>query len=459
MSKKEMTRRSFLQATAGTTGAMIAAKQIVLEPERIPYPWEMAAPSDRVRFGIIGVGMQGNGLLSTAITLPGVECVAAADLYDSRHTLAKEIAGSQMKTTRHYKELLDDKEIDCIIAAVPDHWHKQVFVDTMSAGKDLYLEKPMSHTAAEGVEMVAAAKKSGRIVQIGSQRVSSVICAKAKEMLAQGAIGDLNLVEGSLGRNDPTGAWEYPVPPDLSPETLDWDTWQGTVPKRAFDGKIFARWRCWKEYGTGVAGDLLVHLVSGMNFMLGWNEAPARAVSFGGILRFPDGRNMPDIQATLYEYGKIPVYLRLNLGCETPEIYRFQGSKGILEATEFGLAYYPQTGEDSAPSYYASSFPREMREAYVKKWHEEHDPAPGKEPLTDSNIYKGDDWDDERPHLWNYFQAVRSRKPVVEDAVFGHHAALACHMANESYFRRTIVTWDATSGQIKDANNNASHSA
>jgi predicted dehydrogenase len=453
MNKKEMTRRSFLQATAGTTGAMIAAKQIVLEPERIPYPWEMAAPSDRVRFGIIGVGMQGNGLLSTAITLPGVECVAAADLYDSRHTLAKEIAGQQIKTTRNYKELLDSKEIDCIIAAVPDHWHKQVFVDAMSAGKDLYLEKPMSHTAAEGVEMVAAARKSGRIVQIGSQRVSSVICAKAKEMLAQGAIGDLNLVEGSLGRNDPTGAWEYPVPPDLSPQTLDWDTWQGTVPKRAFDGKIFARWRCWKEYGTGVAGDLLVHLVSGMNFMLGWNEAPARAVSFGGILRFPDGRNMPDIQATLFEYGKIPVYLRLNLGCETPEIYRFQGSKGILEATEFGLAYYPQTGEDSAPSYYASSFPREMREAYFKKWHEEHDPAPGKEPLTENNVYKGDDWDDERPHLWNYFQAVRSRKPVVEDAVFGHHAALACHMANESYFRRTIVTWDAASGQIKDENN------
>jgi predicted dehydrogenase len=277
-----------------------------------------------------------------------------------------------------------------------------------------------------------------------------VICAKAKEMLAQGTIGDLNLVEGSLGRNDPTGAWEYPVPTDLSPQTLDWDTWQGTVPKRAFDGKIFARWRCWKEYGTGVAGDLLVHLVSGMNFMLGWNEAPATAMSIGGILRFLDGRNMPDVQATVFQYGKIPVYLRLNLGCETPEIYRFQGSKGILEVTEFGLAYYAQTGKDSAPSYYATSFPREMREAYDKKWHEQHDPAPGQEPLTESYSYKGDDWDDLRPHLWNYFQAVRSRKPVVEDAVFGHNAALACHMANQSYFRRAVVSWDAASGQIKN---------
>jgi len=449
MSKNQMTRRSFLHATAAATGAMVASRRFVLEAASIPSKWEMTAASDRVRFGIIGVGMQGNGLLATAVGLPGTECVAAADLYDGRHTLAREIAGSKIATTRNYRELLDNKEIDCIIAAVPDHWHKQVFVDTMSAGKDIYLEKPMSHSPAEGIEMVAAAKKSGRIVQIGSQRVSSVICIKAKEMLAQGIIGDLTLVEGSLGRNDPTGAWVYPVPADLSPQTLDWDTWQGTVPKRPFDGKIFARWRCWKEYGTGLAGDLLVHLVSGMNFMLGWNEPPARAMSSGGILRFPDGRNMPDVHATIFEYGKIPVYLRLNLGCETPEMYRFQGSKGILEVTEFGIALYPQTGEDSSPSYYATSFPREMREAYYKKWHEEHDPAPGKEPLMESYTYKGDDWDDQRPHMWAYLQAVRSRKPLPEDTLFGHNAALACHMANESYFRKSAVTWDASSGQIK----------
>src|SRR3974390_923162 len=418
MSKKEISRRSFLQTTAATTGAMAVSKRIILEPERIPSKWEMAAPSDQLRFGIIGVGMQGNGLLSTAVGLPGAQCICAADLYDGRHVLAKEIAGSKITTTRHYKELLDNKDIDCIIAAVPDHWHKQVFVDTLNAGKDIYLEKPMSHSAAEGVEMAQLGKKTGRIVQIGSQRVSSVLCKKAKEMLASGCVGELNLVEGSYGRNDPNGAWEYPVPTDLSPTTLDWDTWQGTVPKVPFKGEIFARWRCWKEYDTGVAGDLLVHLVSGMNYMLGWNEPPKRAASFGAILRFPDGRNMPDVQPTLFEYGKYPVYLRLNLGCESPETYRFQGSKGYLEVTEFTMTYSPQTGEDSSPSYYASSFPHDIREAYYKKWHEEHDPAPGKEPLMDGITFKGDSWDDLRPHLWNYFQAVRSRKPVTEDALF-----------------------------------------
>jgi predicted dehydrogenase len=444
------TRRQFLHKTAGTAGALAVSHNILIEPEYIPTALEAAMPaSDRLRFGIIGVGMQGSGLLGNAIGLPGVECVAAADLYDGRHTLATEIVGKKIYTTRKYQELLDNKEIDCIIAAVPDHWHKQVVVDAVNAGKDIYCEKPMSHSPADGIAMVNAYKKTGRVVQIGSQRVSSVVCAKAKELLAQGIIGDLNLVEGSLGRNDPCGAWEYPPPPDASPATIDWDTWQGTVPKRAFDAKVFARWRCWKEYGTGLAGDLLVHLVSGMNFMLGWNEPPSRVLSVGGILRWPDGRNMPDVHAILFEYGKYPVYLRLNAGCESPEIYRFQGSKGALEVTEFGITYSLQSGKDENPCYYTSSYPGAMRAEYMKQWHEAHDGTPGKEPLVESYTYKGNSWDDVRPHLWNFFQHSRSHTPVVEDAVFGHNAALACHMANDSYFHKSVVTWDAASGTIK----------
>ena len=269
MKKSGFTRRRFLQRTAGIAGASLVGGITVLEPEALPALNHYAGPSDRVRFGIVGVGMEGTGLLTNAVQLPGVECVAACDLYDGRHELAKEIVGKPIKTTRRYKELLDDKEIDAIIIAVPDHWHKQVVVDAVGAGKDVYCEKPMSHSAADGVAMVAAAKKTDRIVQIGAQRTSSVLCAKAKELFSSGAIGELSLVEGSLGRNDPTGAWEYPPPADLSPENLDWDTWLGSAPKKPFDPYLFARWRCWKEYGTGLAGDLLVHLLSGMQFVFG----------------------------------------------------------------------------------------------------------------------------------------------------------------------------------------------
>src|SRR3989442_15576816 len=207
-----MRRREFLEVTAAAAGATRLAA---------PFAGVRVPPSDTVRFGMIGVGMQGSGLLGDAIALPGVTCAGAADLYDGRHMLAKEIAGPNLPATREYRRLLDDKTIDCIVAAVPDHWHRRMVVEAVSAGKDIYCEKPMSHTAAEGVAMVEAQKKTGRIVQIGSQRVSSVICAKAKEMIAAGAIGKLTLIEGWLGRNDPTGAWEYPPPPGLAPANFD----------------------------------------------------------------------------------------------------------------------------------------------------------------------------------------------------------------------------------------------
>jgi len=449
MKKSTYSRRKFLGISAAAVGASVATKTILLAPQPLLASPRPVPASDRLRFGMIGIGMQGSGLLTQSITLPGVECAAACDLYDGRHTLAKEIVKPDLPVTRRYQELLADKNIDCMVAAVPDHWHKQIVVDAVSAGKDIYCEKPMSHSPADGVAMVEAAKKTGCIVQIGSQRVSSLVCKKAKELVAQGMLGDLMLVEGWLGRNDPTGAWEYPPPTDLSPQTLDWDTWQGNVAKRPFDPYIFARWRCWKEYGTGVAGDLLVHLVSGMMFILNMNENPQQAMSMGGILRFKDGRNMPDVHATLFKYGEIPVYMRLNLGTEMPETYRFQGSKGILEVTEFGLSYTPQTGKDSGPSYYDSGFPHQMRAAYEKKWHEENDPKLGQEPMLEAMTFHGPDFDDMKPHLWNFFEAVRSRKAVVEDAVFGHHAALACHMANESYFRKTAVSWDEASKSIK----------
>src|SRR5205809_421990 len=437
-----MKRREFLEVTAAAAGATRLAA---------PFAGVRVPPSDTVRFGMIGVGMQGSGLLGDAIALPGVTCAGAADLYDGRHTLAKEIAGPNLPATCEYRRLLDDKTIDCIVAAVPDHWHRRMVVEAVSAGKDSYTAKPKSRRAADGVAVVDAVKRSGRILQVGSQRLSSQICAKAKEMLAQGMLGDLTLVEGWLGRNDPTGAWEYPPPPDLSLKTLDWDTWQNDVPKRPLDANIFARWRCWKEYGTGVAGDLLVHLISGMQFMLGMNEPPKQAMSVGGIRRWKDGRNMPDVHATVYYYsGDLPVYMRLNLGTEMPEQYRIQGSQGVLEVAGNKLTFTPQSGKDQWPSYYTGSYPRALRDAYQTQWHKDNDLKVGQPvQLSETVTFTSPDFDDTQPHLWNFFEAVRTRKPVVEDVVFGHNAALACHMANEAYFRRTMVSWDEATKTIK----------
>ena len=444
----DSSRRRFLKG-ATAAGSLLAAKTVLLEPEASAAAPGPAPASDRVRFGMIGIGMQGSSLLRDSISLPGIECAGAADLWDGRHTLAREITDNPtLAVTRRYQELLTRADIDCIVAAVPDHWHKRVVVDACNAGKDIYCEKPMSHTAGEGFEMVEAARKNNRIVQIGSQRVSSLLCAKARELYRNGAIGEVEMVELTYGRNSPNGAWQYPPPSDFTPQTMDWDTWLNDAPKIPIDAIRFARWRCWREYGTGVGGDLMVHLLSGMLFTLGWNEPPRSASALGGIFRWKDGRNMPDLHAVLFDYHGTPVYVRLGLGTDTPEQARFMGPKGVIESTGGALRFSPQAGIDTSPSYYSASFPAKMRADYVKQWHAEHDSQLGKE-LPSETTYQGRDWDDIKPHLWNFFQAVKSRQPVVEDAVFGNNAAIACHMANESFFRQKPVFWDVATHSIK----------
>jgi predicted dehydrogenase len=450
MRKQRMSRRDFMWRTASASGATLAARTILLDPGPLAASPQPVAPSDRIRFGIVGVGMQGSGLLGTSIELPGVECVAACDLYDGRRELAKEIVGKPIPTTRRYQELLDNKEIDCLIAAVPDHWHAKVVSDSCNAGKDVYCEKPMTHTVAEGFEMVTAAQKNNRVVQIGSQAASSIISKKAKELLAQGVIGDLYLVESQMGRNDPTGAWEYPPPPDLSPQTLDWETWLGPAPKIPFNKLHYARWRCWQAYGSGVAGDLFVHMLTALHFIAGVTAPPLSAASKGGLFRWKDGRDVPDVHSTLFEYPRFNVDMRVTLTTELPGVERFLGTRGMLEIREDGLHVTQQDGQDHSPSYYSNSFPKNLRDEYQKEWHEKNDAKPGAQSVVESTSYQiPPGWDGTREHLWNFFQAVRTRKPVVEDTVFGNHTAIACHMANYSYFKNTVARWDAAAKEIK----------
>ena len=209
----------------------------------------------------------------------------------------------------------------------------------------------------------------------------------------------------------------------------------GDRPKRPFDPIIFARWRAWKEYGTGVAGDLLVHLISGMMFMTGSNQPPTQAMSVGGIRRWKDGRNMPDVHAVLYYYGTSPS------PCGSTSVPRCRrriasrDRRGMLEVTSSTVTFTPQTGMDG-PELLRLQLPegdaRRVREEMARGERSKS----GRRPMSESVTFRGPEFDDVKPHLWNFFEAVRTRQPVVEDAVFGHNAALACHMANESYFKR-----------------------
>ncbi len=439
-------------AAGGAAAAGLGSSVIVLNPRLLEArPGPMAA-NDRIGLGIIGVGMQGSGLLRTALILPGVECVGAADLYTGRLRLAKEIAGDNIFTTGDYRELLARPGLDAVIVATPDHWHARLVKACCEAGKDVYCEKPMSHVPEEGPEMIAAAKDNKRIVQIGSQGISSVVSLKAREIFASGALGRLTLVEATQGRNSPDGAWQYPVPPDASPRTIDWDNWLGKVAPRPFNAIHWARWRCWRDYGTGVAGDLFVHMITSIHYITGTNEPPLRAQSTGGIFRFDDGRDVPDTLSTIFTYRQFPLYMRVSQGSASPRTIRFLGTKGVLELGGRGeLTFNPQDGKDRGPSSFGRAWPRDLRNAYIQKWHEENDTKVGEaEAATRAQTYVAPPGHNSlREHFNHFFESVRTRKAWVEDTTFGHHAALGCHMANHSYFNKTIATWDAASNQIR----------
>src|SRR5580698_7592664 len=293
-------RRSFLKSVgAASAGTMLAGKIHALTGGQ-GEPSGAIAANDHIQIALIGAGGQGQYDTGIAVQVPGVKLVAVADCYNGRLEHSKEVWGDDVFTTRDYNEILARKDIDAVIIGTPDHWHKRASVDAMKAGKDVYCEKPMIHLYADGPEMIEAARSSNRILQIGSQRVSSVIYAKAKELLAAGAIGQLNMVTARWDRNSAMGAWDYTVPPDASPETCDWPRFLGTAPKIPFNAEHFFQWRKWKAYGSGVAGDLFVHLFSGTHFITG-SHGPTRAMATGGLRCWKDGRNVPDVMLALFD--------------------------------------------------------------------------------------------------------------------------------------------------------------
>jgi predicted dehydrogenase len=303
----------------------------------------------------------------------------------------------------------------------------------------------------EGFAMVGAMQAHKRIVQVGSQRASSILYAKAREIYASGALGQVTAMEAWLDRNDATGAWLYPIPPDASETTIDWKQFLGSAPEHPFDPKRFFRWRCFRDYGEGLPGDIYVHLLTGVYFIAGITAPPVRAESMGGLLRWKEDRDVPDLMWTLYDYQAFRVSIRSNLNNESVDVTRIFGTQGTLEIKGDILTFVPQDTRPHPESYSILGWPRKLREDYLKEWHAEHpEPAPGQYSVeTAAQSFKAPDgYDDSRDHINNFMESVRTRQAPLEDAVFGNNIALACHMANYSDTKRTIATWDATAKRI-----------
>jgi predicted dehydrogenase len=340
--------------------------------------------------------------------------------------------------------------VDAVIVATPDHWHSAICIDAMNAGKDVYCEKPMVQQLSQGPEVIAAEKRTGRILQVGSQRVSSILYAKAKQMLASGAIGKLNMVEAWVDRNSAIGAWEYSIAPDASPATVDWDRFLGAAPKVPFEPVRLFRWRNYRDYGTGVPGDLFVHLLSGLHFVTG-ALGPNRVYATGGLRFWEDGRDVPDVMIALYDYPTFNVMLRVNFvdGAAETSGLRFIGSEGILTIdTGVTLSKVPRERE---PGYTIDTFPKALQEQYLKTYRQEYPARAGSnssEMAAEERFTAPKGYSDHFDHHRNFIASVRGRKPPVEDATFGFRAAGPALLSNISYFEKKVCLWDATSSRL-----------
>ena len=404
--------------------------------------------NDRIRIATIGVGGMGSGDTRYALQVPGVELVAVADIYTGRLERAKEVWGAQVATTRDYREVLARPDIDAVIVATPDHWHSRITIDALSAGKHVYCEKPMVQKIAQGKEVIAAEKKSGKILQIGSQYASSPVFQKARELMKAGAIGELNMVEAYLDRNTAIGAWQYSIPPDATPETVDWDRFLGSAPKRPFEPIRLFRWRNYQDYGTGTAGDLFVHLLTGLHVVSG-SIGPVRVYSCGGTRHWKDGRDVPDVMLAVLDYPKTEAHpafnltLRVNLasgGVEENFGFRFVGSEGVMSTgfTSVGLSKVPREKE---PGYTVDTFPKATQEQFLREYRSKY-PAGGPDmnAVTETRFNAPNTAHLE--HHRNFYKAVRSGKPFFEDGTFGLRTAGPALLTNTSTFEGRVCTWD-----------------
>jgi predicted dehydrogenase len=458
-------RRKFLQQLSASTALLAASPFASLAneekmEERILEYQKPASANDTIRVALIGTGIQGHGDLGNALKIPGVELAAACDLYTGRLERMKEIHGKDLFTTRDYREILERKDIDAVIIATSDHWHARITTDALRKGKHVYCEKPMVHKISEGLGVIQAAKQSKKVMQVGSQRVSSLGHAKARELYKAGEIGQLNCIEATYDRQSAIGAWEYTMPVDGSPQTVDWDRYIASMPKMPYDPKKFFWWRNYRAFGTGVAGDLFVHLLSGVHIITGSN-GPVKIFSSGQLSYWKDGRDVPDVMTGIMEYPETPEHpafqltLRVNFisGNGGKSATRIIGSEGVMDLSGNGvtvghslLPKAPGIGGYDALFTYPLAMQEELKKQYNERWSSDDQKRPQKEPVKYS---APEGYNESVDHFMNFFEGIRTGKPVNEGPEFGFRAAAPCLAANDSYFQKKIIYWDPVAMKLK----------
>jgi len=458
MENSKKSRRSFIKKAVGTAFISTTApaflkaadKVIPLKPEH--HSNKTYGPNDQVNIAVIGMGIMGFSNARSSLQIPGVKLVGVCDLYTGRLERSKEVFGKDLFVTRDYQELLDRKDIDAVIVATSDHWHDRISIDAMNKGKHVYCEKPMVHKLEEGAEVIAVQKKTGKVFQVGSQRVSSIVTVKTQELFESGLIGDLVLVETWNDRQGGNGAWQYSIPTDANAGTVDWDRFLGDAPKVPYDPKRFFRWRNYQDYGTGIAGDLFVHLFSGLHAVTG-SKGPNRIFATGGLRYWKDGRDVPDIICGLYDYpatDKHPAFnlqMRVNFvdGGGGGERLRLVGTDGVI-TMGWGAVKVQRNKTPKNPGYGGwDSFETfsSAQQKEFEQWYKANMPPEKPEMVQPEMEFRApENYDANYDHHMNFYKGIREKAPIREDALFSMRAAGPALASNKSVFEKKVILWD-----------------
>jgi predicted dehydrogenase len=444
-------RRKFLKTLASSTAAVAVGSNLFANERNAAffkiYKRQKGSANDNINFALIGAGGMGTQDTTTALTVPGIKIVAVCDLYDGRLQEAKNHWGKDLFTTRSYKEILSRSDVDAVIIATPDHWHQQISIDALKAGKHAYCEKPMVHSILEGPAVIQAQKDTGKVFQVGSQGVSSLGNEKAKDLLKDGAIGELNYAEGFWARHSPIGAWQYPIPADASPSTVDWETFISNTTKRPFDATRFFRWRNYLDYGTGMAGDLFVHLFSSLHFITN-SLGPNKIYSSGGLRYWKDGREVPDVLLGTFDYPQTQVHPAFNLslrcnfvdGTSGTTYLKLVGSEGSMDITWDSVTLKRNKTIASDDPFYIE----QMKKAGTPVTGRKKILPPEEYTFEAEKGYLGGPYD----HFANFFNAIRSVGKITEDSIFGYRAAAPALLCNDSYNQDTAILWNPEKMQL-----------
>jgi predicted dehydrogenase len=444
-----MNRRQFLQQSTLFAAAATAIGTATNAGAQINNTAGLSVKP--VRLGFIGAGIRGTLLMEAASGIAGAQVVAVADCYKGHLVRAQELISPPPAVGGDYAEIIARADIDAIVIAAPDHWHLKMTQDALAAGKHVYIEKPMTHAWEEGEAFIAAAEKSGKVVQVGSQYMSMGCARKAAEFIKSGRLGQVTLVEGKIHRNSATGAWYYPIPPDASPSTVDFKRFLGSATPRDFDLRRFFQWRLYWDYSGGLPTDLFVHLITATHQLMGVQE-PDSVFAFGDIYRWKNYREVPDQMTSMVKYpdGFVLRLTSTSSNAHPGPLLTFYGNAGTLEYNGDSFKFFNEPESDSF-GYSTHSWPKATTAAFreLMNLNDKLTPLDGVEAAAPAEYTSPNDEDSTRAHMRNWIDAIRTGGKNIEDVRFGHHAALVGHMCNLSYKSGRPVRWNKTTRKVE----------